>query len=85
MNYISLKDKLPPINVRVMTKIDDEMGIRNEQPLKLLGNYIWYISDSSHVYYAPTHWKFLTIKDEAKYGFSVENSKLMKWLKKEVK
>lgn len=48
---------LPPENVEVMTKIDDELGPRNEQSLKRHGN-LWFFPDMSmYVYYAPTHWK----------------------------
>lgn len=41
----------------VMTRIDDERGIRNEQPLKRHGN-LWFFADASmYVYYTPTHWR----------------------------
>lgn len=55
---------LPPVGEVVMTKIDDENGSRNEQPLKLLrsneNRSLWYTADkscSTYVYYTPTHWK----------------------------
>lgn len=46
-----------PEGVAVLTKIDDELGARNEQPLKRRG-YLWFLTDDSmYVYYRPTHWK----------------------------
>jgi hypothetical protein len=39
-SYISVKDELPPESVVVMTKIDDENGVRNERSLKRSGN-LW--------------------------------------------
>ena len=46
-----------PEGVEVMTKIDDEHGVRNEQSLKRRGN-LWFLSDGSmYVYYWPTHWR----------------------------
>ena len=42
----------------VMTRIDDERGIRNEQPMKKIGN-LWFTGDT-YVYYTPTHWRELT-------------------------
>ena len=45
-----------PDGVEVMTKIDDERGVRNEQSLRRQGN-LWFFPDMSmYVYYAPTHW-----------------------------
>lgn len=44
----------------VLTKIDDEKGARNEQPLKILGR-LWYVADGAmYVYYCPTHWRALS-------------------------
>lgn len=41
----------------VETKIDDELGIRNIQALKKIGN-LWFFPDGSmYVYYWPTHWR----------------------------
>jgi hypothetical protein len=49
--------KLPPAGEIVMTKIDDERGVRNEAPLKRDGN-LWFLADGSmYVYYSPTHWQ----------------------------
>ena len=49
---------MPPTNgVVVDTKIDDEKGIRNEQPLKRNGNLWWTPDGEMYVYYTPTHWR----------------------------
>lgn len=46
-----------PEGVEVLTKIDDEAGARNEQPLTRKGG-LWFFPDMSmYVYYPPTHWK----------------------------
>ena len=43
-------------NQVVLTKIDDEKGVRNVQELKRLRN-LWFFPDGSmYVYYTPTHW-----------------------------
>lgn len=47
----------PPEGVTVKTKIDDENGCRNEQPLKRHGNLFFFPDDSMYVYYTPTHWR----------------------------
>lgn len=55
--WTAVADQLPPESVVVLTKIDDEFGVRNEQPLKRNG-LLWFFADGSmYVYYAPTHWK----------------------------
>jgi hypothetical protein len=49
----------PPRDVVVLTKIDDERGPRNEQPLKRLSPHgqLWFYPDGSmYVYYTPTHY-----------------------------
>lgn len=46
-----------PNKAVVMTKIDDENGIRNKAPLMRDGNLWWYPDRSMYVYYTPTHWK----------------------------
>ena len=56
-NYILCADELPPDGVAVMTKIDDEKGVRNEQQLKRQGRLWFFPDDSMYVYYSPTHWK----------------------------
>lgn len=46
-----------PEGVEVLTKVEDEAGIRNEQPLVRKGR-LWLFPDMSmYVYYTPTHWK----------------------------
>lgn len=48
---------LAPDDEVVMTKIDDERGIRNEQRLIRQGQ-LWFFPDKSmYVYYTPTHWR----------------------------
>ncbi len=47
-----------PPDVLVMTKIDDEHGVRNEQSMIRKGN-LWYTSEGGmYVYYTPTHWSW---------------------------
>jgi hypothetical protein len=49
---------IPPVNGEVvMTKIDDENGVRNIQRLKKVGNLWWHPDGSMYVYYTPTHWR----------------------------
>lgn len=58
MGWNRTSDRRPPEGVVVQTKIDDERGCRNEQPLKLIGN-MWFLPDGSmYVYYTPTHWRY---------------------------
>lgn len=60
--WISCKMMLPDKGVVVETKIDDEHGPRNQQPLKRGGGNgrLWFVSDGSmYVYYEPTHWREL--------------------------
>lgn len=46
-----------PQNVPIMTKVDDERGVRKEQVLKRSGS-LWFVPDGSmYVYYEPTHWR----------------------------
>lgn len=60
MDWISIKEKLPPERAIVMTKIDDGKGVRNEALLARIGN-LWFRPDMSmYVYYAPTHWRYDT-------------------------
>ena len=41
----------------VLTKIEDERGLRNVQRLRRHGN-LWFFPDNSmYVYYYPTHWQ----------------------------
>lgn len=49
-----------PSDVVVETKIDNEKGCRNVQPLKRQGR-LWFFPDHSmYVYYTPTHWRPLS-------------------------
>lgn len=64
-DWIDCKDKLPPLDISVMTKIHDEKGPRNEQMLKRFNREpgvtrdLWFFPDGSmYVYYTPTHWKY---------------------------
>ena len=48
-----------PEGIPVLTKIDDENGVRNEVSLVRQGR-LWFFTDfSMYVYYAPTHWRKL--------------------------
>ncbi len=53
-------DILPQEGLVVQTKIDDDMGCRNEQTLKRSGNLWFYPDGSMYVYYRPTHWREAT-------------------------
>lgn len=56
-DWIALSERAPDEGVVVDTKIDDEEGCRNEQPLKRQRN-LWFVEDGSmYVYYRPTHWR----------------------------
>jgi hypothetical protein len=52
-----------PEGVVVETKIDDELGVRNVQPLFRNGNLWWGDDGRAYVYYAPTHWRYLPKED----------------------
>lgn len=57
--WTSTSESLPDEGLVVMTKIDDEKGVRNETTLKLGGRHgnLWFHPDGSmYVYYTPTHW-----------------------------
>lgn len=59
MIWKRVANEKPPQNLVVLTKIDDEKGIRNVQKMMLIGK-LWYHSDGSmyvYVYYSPTHWQ----------------------------
>lgn len=59
--WVRCAEALPPIGQVVMTKIDDDLGLRNVQPLKRQGN-LWFFADGSmYVYYSPTHWSRRTV------------------------
>lgn len=56
-DWLNVIDQPPPEGVVVETKIDDQRGVRNEQPLKRSGS-LWFFPDASmYVYYTPTHWR----------------------------
>lgn len=56
-HWVPTRIELPPENIVVDTKIDDEAGPRNETPLIRKGR-VWFHPDMSmYVYYTPTHWK----------------------------
>jgi hypothetical protein len=48
---------VPPEQELVDTKIHDQKGCRNEQPLQRIGNLWWFADGNMYVYYTPTHWK----------------------------
>jgi len=53
-----------PVDVLVMTKIDDHQGVRNEQTMRRQGN-LWFAGEM-YVYYQPTHWRELTMIEKLK-------------------
>ena len=56
-DWIATTAQLPTQSTVVDTKIDDWGGVRNMQPLQLIGK-LWFTADGSmYVYYTPTHWK----------------------------
>ncbi len=57
MNWKIISKDPPPQKTVVMTKIDDEDGVRNETKLVLQGRLWWLPDFSMYVYYTPTHWK----------------------------
>ena len=58
MRWIRTTDRLPDEKCLVETKIDDELGLRNQQKLRL-HNCLFYSRDyQMHVYYTPTHWSY---------------------------
>ncbi len=54
---------LVPADQEVMTKIDDDHGVRNVQKLTRRGS-LWWMSKDMYVYYVPTHWRHLTKGDK---------------------
>jgi len=54
--WTELTKEIPKTGEIVNTKIKDDKGERNIQPLKRQGN-LWFLPDGSmYVYYTPTHW-----------------------------
>jgi hypothetical protein len=57
MNWIAIREQLPPEGQVVETKIDDSAGERKIQKLRRRG-LLWHLPDDSmYVYYTPTHWR----------------------------
>lgn len=56
-DWTACKERRPPQGIPVITKMDDELGVRNVQVLKRKGR-MWY-ADGMYVYYEPTHWRYL--------------------------
>lgn len=54
-----------PLDVEILTKIDDHDGVRNVGTLVQRRNdgaarSLWWFPDGSmYVYYVPTHWRFV--------------------------
>ena len=72
--YIKVSEQLPPEDVVVFTKIDDERGIRNEGPL-IYSKKLWWVKDgSAYVYYRPTHWKKYPMKSLKRIRANVDIS-----------
>lgn len=64
MDWNNNTPKSAPENVLLMTKIDDERGVRNEWPLYRQGR-LWF-NNNSYVYWTPTHWRELTGEEKLK-------------------
>ena len=47
-----------PVGVSILTKVDDDEGVRNVQILIRKGDLFYLPDMSMYVYYSPTHWKF---------------------------
>ena len=59
MGWTKTKDQLPPEDVVVETKIDDETGCRNESK-HMWHNDRWFTPDMEmYIYYIPTHWRMM--------------------------
>ena len=55
--WILCKNRKPPQDIIIETKIDDCKGVRNICQL-ILHNNLWWIPDMSmYIYYSPTHWR----------------------------
>ena len=63
--WTELTKEIPKNGEIVNTKIKDDKGERNIQPLKRQGN-LWFLPDGSmYVYYTPTHW-YKSISNQSK-------------------
>lgn len=58
MAWTNINLTKPPTGVFVNTKIMDENGERNVQPMKLQNN-LWFLKDGTYVYYKPTHLEYI--------------------------
>ena len=64
MEWIACNKLLPKDGELVATKIDDEKGPRNEQPLSRHGR-LWFMKGGDmYVYYTPTHWHPIDTKGD---------------------
>lgn len=63
--WVKCSDRLPPTDMDVETKIDDERGVRNIAPLRRHSNLWWFTDMSMYIYYSPTHWRPLPPNDQA--------------------
>lgn len=55
-DWIKVSERLPKNGEVVLTKIDDDEGVRNCARLMRDGR-LWFFPDGSmYVYYEPTHW-----------------------------
>jgi hypothetical protein len=62
-NWISIKEKYPPLREVVETKVEKDGKEYNVQPMKRdgLAGRLWFFPDGSmYVYYEPTHWRPLS-------------------------
>lgn len=66
MEWIETSIKLPPENVTVETKIEDDNGCRNAQNLIRKGS-LWYLDNGMYVYYTPTHWRYRNERQKRMY------------------
>lgn len=72
-NWTKTSNELSPEGVTVFTKIDDDQGCRNVQPLQRRGR-LWFTSDGKmYVYYTPTHWRPMTDEERLNLIASLED------------
>ena len=71
LEWIRVRDELPPDGRAVETKVDDERGCRNVRLLQRRGRLcdLCFTADegpgeSMYVYYTPTHWRTIGGKHE---------------------
>ena len=62
--WIPCSKLLPPELLAVETKIEDDNGVRNEQPLKFWRNLWWLPNMTMYVYFTPTHWRELNAESD---------------------